>query len=192
MRKMTFKKRFPLLGSERKRRRYFASCSSTGHFDARLHARVSSPREGPASCRVRVPARRSFRRLAPRLDTHTRSKKPSSLKACRPPARAASPAPRSRASRASPRGARPPSRPPPRPRARAALDPTPWKVRAQVEARGASPPLARSSQALLSNRRRAFCDGSRPANSRGFFSLLCAVVFFARRRFESALDSPHD
>jgi hypothetical protein len=27
---------------------------------------------------------------------------------------------------------------------------------------------------------------------RGFFSLLCAVVFFARRRFESALDSPHD
>ena len=52
-----------------------------GHFDARLHARVSSPREGPASCRVRVFARRSHRRLASRLDTHTRSKKPSSLKA---------------------------------------------------------------------------------------------------------------
>ena len=135
MRKITFKKRFPLLGSERKRRRYFASCSSTGHFDARLHARVSSPREGPASCRVRVPARRSFRRLAPRLDTHTRSKKAELVKRWWPPARAASPAPRSRASRASPRGARPPSRPPPRPRARAGLDPTPWKVRAETEAR---------------------------------------------------------
>ena len=177
---MNFKKRFPRSGSERKRRRYFASCSSTGHFDARLHARVSSPREGPASCRVRIPARRSFRRLAPRLDTHTRSKKPSSLKACWPPARAASPAPRSRASRASPRGARPPSRQPLRPRARAGLDPTPWKVRAEREAR----PPRRPSLDLrkpFSNRRRArrFATGKQSAFSNSLKFQIAAPRRFA-------------
>ena len=110
--------------------------------------------------------------VSPRDSTRTPArKKPSSLKAWWPPARAASPAPRSRASRASPRGARPPSRPPPRPRARAGLDPTPWKVRAETEAR----PPRRPSLDLrkpFSNRRRArrFATGKQSAFSNSLVS----------------------
>jgi len=54
----------------------------------------------------------------------------------------------------------------------------------------ASPPLARSPQALFKPPPSATVRDRQTV--RGFFSLLCAVVFFARRRFESALDSPHD
>ena len=76
--KMNFKKRLPLrIGAQ-------AAAIFRVLFLHRLRRAPPRPRlvasEGPASCRVRVPARRSFRRLAPRLDTHTRSKKPSSLK----------------------------------------------------------------------------------------------------------------
>lgn len=157
--------------SERKRRRYFASCSSTGHFDARLHARVSSPREGPASCRVRVPARRSFRRLAPRLDTHTRSKKAELVKSMvAASARGVASPAQSRVARLSSRRATAVAPAAAPTRARRARSNTVEGTRGDGGS-PASPPLARSPQAL-SNRRRArrFATGKQSAFSNSLVS----------------------